>query len=88
MNKSEFIAAVATKAGLSKADAQKAVNAFAEVVKETMEKGDRLPLVGFGTFSVTERKERQGKNPRTGQTIKIPARRVVHFKPSSNLQLK
>ena len=55
MNKTEFIAAVAEKAGLTKADAQRAVNAFTEVVKETMEKGDRLPLVGFGTFSVSQR---------------------------------
>ena len=59
MNKTEFIAAVAEKAGLTKADAQRAVNAFTEVVKETMEKGDRLPLVGFGTFSVSQRKARR-----------------------------
>lgn len=88
MNKTEFIAAIAEKAGLTKADAQKAVNAFTEVVKETMEKGDKLPLVGFGTFSVSERKAREGKNPRTGETIKIAARKVVHFKPGSNLELK
>ena len=88
MNKTEFIAAVAEKAGLTKADAQRAVNAFTEVVKETMEKGDRLPLVGFGTFSVSERKAREGKNPRTGETIKIAALEVVHFKPGANLDLK
>ena len=88
MNKTEFIAAVAEKAGLTKADAQRAVNAFTEVVKETMEKGDRLPLVGFGTFSVSQRKAREGKNPRTGETIKIAARKVVYFKPGANLDLK
>ncbi len=88
MNKTEFIAAVAEKAGLTKVDAQKAVNAFTEVVKETMEKGDKLPLVGFGTFSASERKAREGKNPRTGETIKIAARKVVHFKPGANLDLK
>ena len=88
MNKTEFIAAVAEKAGLTKADAQRAVNAFTEVVKETMEKGDRLPLVGFGTFSVSQRKAREGKNPRTGETIKIAARKVVHFKPGANLDRK
>ena len=88
MNKTEFIAAVAEKAGLTKADAQRAVNAFTEVVKETMEKGDRLPLVGFGTFSVSQRKAREGKNPRTGETIKIAARKVVLFKPGANLDLK
>lgn len=88
MNKTEFIAAVAEKAGLTKADAQRAVNAFTEVVKETMEKGDRLPLVGFGTFSVSQRKAREGKNPRTGETIKIAARKVVHFKPGANLDSK
>ena len=88
MNKTEFIAAVAEKAGLTKADAQRAVNAFTEVVKETMEKGDRLPLVGFGTFSVSQRKAREGKNPRTGEPIMIAARKVVHFNPGANLDLK
>ncbi len=87
MNKSEFIASVAEKAGLTKVDAQKAVNAFAEVVAEQLKAGERITLIGFGTFSTSERAERTGVNPRTGKTIKIAARRVAKFKPGSALEL-
>ncbi len=85
MNKTDFIAAVAEKAGLTKADAQKAVNAFAEVVQEQMQKNEKVALLGFGTFSVTERAARQGINPKTKQQITIPARKTVKFKAGSNL---
>ncbi|MDY6147933.1 MAG: HU family DNA-binding protein [Porphyromonas sp.] len=85
MNKTDFIAAVAEKAGLTKADAQKAVNAFAEVVQEQMQKNEKIALLGFGTFSVTERAARQGINPKTKQQITIPARKTVKFKAGSNL---
>lgn len=87
MNKSEFIASVAEKAGLTKTDAQKAVNAFAEVVAEQLKAGERITLIGFGTFSASERPERTGVNPRTGKAIKIAARRVAKFKPGSALEL-
>lgn len=88
MNKTEFIAAVAEKAGLAKTDAQKAVNAFAEVVKEQMEKNEKIAILGFGTFSVSERAARQGINPKTKAQIKIPAKKSVRFKAGSNLTLK
>ncbi|MDY6122317.1 MAG: HU family DNA-binding protein [Porphyromonas sp.] len=87
MNKTEFIAAVAEKAGLSKVDAQKAVNAFADVVVETLKKGDKIALLGFGTFSVLEKGERQGINPATKQPITIKARKVAKFKPGAGLEL-
>ncbi len=87
MNKSEFIASIAEKAGLTKADAQKAVNAYAEVVAEQLKAGGRITLVGFGTFSTVEKPERTGINPRTKQKIKIAARRVAKFKPGAGLEL-
>ncbi len=87
MNKSEFIASVAEKAGLTKTDAQKAVNAFAEVVAEQLKAGERITLVGFGTFSAVEKPEREGINPQTKQKIKIAARRVAKFKPGAGLEL-
>ena len=88
MNKTDFIAAVAEKANLTKADAQRAVNAFAEVVTEQMNAGENIALVGFGTFSVSERAARKGINPKTKKSISIPARKVVRFKPGSTLELK
>lgn len=87
MNKSEFIAAIAEKAGLSKVDAQKAVNALADVVQEEMEQGGKISILGFGSFSVTERAARKGVNPKTKEAIQIPARKVVKFKPGSGLML-
>lgn len=87
MNKSEFIAEVAAKAGLTKVDAQKAINAFTEVVEKQMKKGDKVALLGFGTFSVTKKPSRKGLNPRTKQPITIPARKVVKFKPGAGLDL-
>lgn len=87
MNKTEFIAAVAEKAGLSKVDAQKAVNAFAEVVAEQLQAGEKITLLGFGTFSVKETAEREGIKPGTSDKITIPARKVAKFKAGAGLKL-
>ncbi len=86
MNKSELIDAMAAKANISKTDAKAALEAFMEATGETLKKGDRLALVGFGTFSVSERGARKGRNPQTGEEIQIPAKKVVKFKPGSSLQ--
>ena len=71
MNKTEFIAAVAENADISKKDAEKAIKAFADVVTEELKKGEKVQLVGFGTFEVSERAAREGRNPQTGKTMKI-----------------
>ena len=86
MNKTELIAAVAEQAGLSKKDAEKAVAAFVDVVSEELGKGERVQLVGFGTFEVSERPERDGRNPRTGETMKIAASRMPKFKVGKALK--
>jgi DNA-binding protein HU-beta len=85
MNKTEFISAVADKAGLSKADAKKAVEAVTDTVSGEVSKGEKVVLAGFGTFSVVERAARKGLNPRTKQVIDIPARKVVKFKAGADL---
>ena len=85
MNKIELIAAVAEKAGMTKVDARKAIDAVLEVSKEELKKGDKIALVGFGTLGVVNRPARQGRNPRTGKTIKIAAKKVVKFKPAANI---
>lgn len=85
MNKTEFINAVSEKAGLSKVDAKKAVEAFVETVGEEMKAGGKVALLGFGTFSVTEKAARKGVNPKTKATIEIPARKAVKFKPGAEL---
>ena len=85
MNKVDLINAVAEKAGMTKVDARKAVDAVVDAAKEELSKGGKLGLVGFGTLSVNERPARQGRNPRTGKTIKIAAKKVVKFKAASNL---
>ena len=79
MNKSELIDAIAAKSGVSKADAGKIVDAFVETVVETVTKGEEVRLIGFGTFGVSERAERTGRNPRSGDTIKIPACKAPKF---------
>jgi DNA-binding protein HU-beta len=86
MNKSELIDAVASHAGLSKADADRAINAFTESVKKSLKKGNSVALVGFGTFKVTKRNAREGRNPQTGATIKIAARKVARFTPGKALK--
>ena len=85
MNKTEFISAVAAKSGLSKVDSKKAVDAFIETVGCELKKGGKIALLGFGSFSVTEKAARKGVNPRTKQTINIPARKSVKFKAGAEL---
>lgn len=88
MNKTDFINAVAEKAGLSKVDAKKAIDAFVETVSNEMKEGGKIALLGFGTFSVSEKAARKGINPKTKETIEIAARKVVKFKPGSELNEK
>lgn len=87
MNKAELTAAMAEKSGLTKADAEKALNAFTETITDCMKKDDRVGLVGFGSFSVAERSARSGRNPKTGEVIEIAAKKVVKFKPGADLAL-
>lgn len=85
MNKGEIIDVLAEKAGTTKADAGKLLDAFTATVIETLGKGDDIALVGFGTFSVAERAARDGRNPQTGETIKIKASKVAKFKAGKAL---
>ena len=85
MNKAQLIDAMATGAGLSKADAKKALDAFINATTDTLKGGDRVALIGFGTFSVSERGARTGRNPQTGKEIKIPSKKVVKFKAGADL---
>ena len=86
MNKSDLIEAMASDAGISKAAAGKALDSMMANVKGALKKGGKLSLVGFGSFSVAARAARDGRNPQTGATIKIPARNVVKFKAGSELK--
>lgn len=86
MNKSELVAAVAAKAELSKKDAEAAVKAVTESVKEALADGEKVSLVGFGTFEVKTRAARTGKNPRTGEEIQIPETKVPAFKAGTALK--
>jgi DNA-binding protein HU-beta len=86
MTKAELISIIAGKAGLTKADAEKALNAFLSAVEEILINEGRLTLIGFGTFLVGKRKERKGRNPQTGEEIRIPACNVVKFKPGKLLK--
>ena len=85
MNKSEFVTAVAESAELTKADAGRAIEAVIEVITKTLKKGDSVALVGFGTFTVSKRKARVGRNPQTGEQIEIKARKVARFRPGKEL---
>ena len=87
MTKTEFISIFAEKTKATKAHACDAVNAFLESISETLKKGDSITFPGFGTFSVSERAERQGRNPKTGETITINAKKVAKFKPGKGLDL-
>ncbi len=80
MNKAELIAAVAEKAELSKKDAEKAVKALTDVISEELVKGEKIQLVGFGTFEVSERAAREGRNPKSGEVMNIPASKTPKFK--------
>jgi DNA-binding protein HU-beta len=88
MTKAELVAEIAKKSKLSKADAERAINSFVDVAKKTLKKEGRLALAGFGTFVVSKRKARKGRNPRTGETIKIKASKVVRFKAGKALKEK
>jgi DNA-binding protein HU-beta len=85
MNKAELIDAIASGADLTKADAKKALDAFIDATSGALKKGDRVALVGFGSFSVASRSARTGRNPQTGKEIKIAAKKVVKFKAGSEL---
>lgn len=85
MNKQELIDAMAAEASLTKADAKKALDAFVNVTGEALKKGEKITLIGYGTFSVNERTARQGRDPRSGKTIDIPAKKVVKFKAGAGL---
>ena len=86
MKKVELVDAIAKKSGLTKADATRALDVTFEVIAEALENGDRVPLVGFGTFGVSNRDARTARNPRTGETIKIAARKAVTFKAGTALK--
>lgn len=85
MNKSELVASMAKSAKISKAAAEKALNGMMDAVTKSLKKGDKVTLVGFGTFSVSKRKARQGRNPQTGKPITIKAKKVARFKAGSKL---
>ena len=86
MNKTEFIAAVAEKAEISKKDSEKALKAFVDVVAEQLKAGDKVQLVGFGTFELSERAAREGRNPQTGETMTIAACKAPKFKAGKALK--
>jgi DNA-binding protein HU-beta len=88
MNKAELIDAMASDSGLSKADAKKALEGFVNATTGALKKGDRISLVGFGSFSVSNRAARTGRNPQTGKEIQIAAKNVVRFKAGSELSGK
>ena len=85
MNKAQLIDAIAEKAGLTKADSKKALDAFIEATTDALKNGDRVALIGFGSFSVSTRSARTGRNPQTGAPIKIDEKKVVKFKPGAEL---
>lgn len=85
MNKGDLVEKVAQDCDLSKAVAEKALNSVMDAILEAVSAGDKVTLIGFGTFSVSERAAREGRNPQTGKTINIPARKVVKFKAGSKL---
>ncbi len=86
MNKTELIAAIAEQAEISKKDSEKALKALIDVVTEQLKKGDKVQLVGFGTFEVSERAAREGRNPQTGKTMKIAACKAPKFKAGKALK--
>ena len=86
MNKTELIAAIGAKTELTKKDAEKAVKAFTDVVAEELKKGEKIQLVGFGTFEVVDRPAREGRNPRTGKSMKIAASKAPKFKAGKALK--
>lgn len=85
MNKSELVNAIAEKSGMTKVAAKEAMNACFAAITESLNKGEKVTLIGFGTFSVVERKARTAKNPQTGKPVKVPAKKVAKFKAGSSL---
>ena len=88
MNKSELITAMAADSGLSKADTEKALNAFLNQVEKALKSGDKVQLTGFGSFEVKERAERMGRNPQTDESITLPPRKVVVFRLSRKFRME
>ncbi len=86
MNKTELVADMASRSGLTKTDSEKALNALVKAVEVALGKGDEVRLVGFGTFAVSHRKAGEGRNPRTGVAIKIPASKLPKFKAGKGLK--
>jgi DNA-binding protein HU-beta len=86
MSKTELVEKIADQAKLSKIDADRALKAFVNVVSESLKNGVDVPLVGFGTFTIVDRAEREGRNPMTGEAITIAAKKVVKFKPGQTLK--
>ncbi len=86
MKKAELVEEIAKKTGLTKVDATRALDATFEVITKALKKGERVPVAGFGTFNVSKRKAREGRNPQTGATVKIPARKAVTFKAGTALK--
>lgn len=86
MNKTELITAIAEQAEISKKDSEKALKAFVDVIAEELKKGEKVQIVGFGTFEVTERAAREGRNPQTGKTMKIEACKAPKFKAGKALK--
>ena len=85
MNKAELVSAIAEKAECTKVQAKSALEAFLSITKDSLKKGDKISLIGFGTFAVSKRAARKGRNPRTKAVINIPAKNVVKFKASADL---
>ena len=86
MNKAQLVEAISRESGLTKVESKKALEAMLDTIQKRLKKREEVRLVGFGTFSVKDRKARRGINPRTGEPIKIKARRVPHFSPGSELK--
>lgn len=86
MTKKEFVSKIAKDAAITKVAAEKALNSVLDGIKVTLKKGDKVSFVGFGTFSVSKRKARKGRNPKTGKPIDIPASKIPRFKPGKGLK--
>lgn len=86
MNKAQFVEAVALDANLSKVEARKAIDAMIRVTVQALREGERLTLTGLGSFSIQQKAERVGRNPRTGAAVKIPARKVIRFRPTVEIE--
>ena len=86
MNKAQFVEAVALDANLTKVEARKAIDAMIRVTVQALREGERLTLAGLGSFSIQQKAERVGRNPRTGAAVKIPARKVIRFRPAVEIE--